>query len=137
MIQKSIVEVLKDENLTKFQLWFHVLMMMVLFSFPIRSWAQSDTLEFACDTTVFGHHYTRCITDSSGHPIEFGNRKKNGLRDGWWCELRGDGTDRAQGEYKNDARVGSWWASRHEIWEYNRRGEIVSKGKACRDCPTF
>ncbi|MBK7381985.1 MAG: hypothetical protein IPI81_01420 [Flavobacteriales bacterium] len=114
-----------------------IILISVLIAATMNANAQSDTTEFACDTTVFGHHYTLCITDQTGHPVEFGNRNDEGQRHGSWCELRGDGTDRAQGEYKNDKRIGTWWASRHEIWKYNRKGEIISKGKACRDCPTF
>ncbi|MEO8066174.1 MAG: hypothetical protein ABI599_00635 [Flavobacteriales bacterium] len=101
------------------------------------AFGQPDMLESSCDTTVFGQHYTRCIKDAEGRYIEFGNRNEKGQRHGWWCELRGDATEHADGEYRNDRRIGNWWMGRHEIWKYNRKGEIISKGKACRACPIF
>jgi len=107
--------------------------MMLLMAVP--SFAQPDTIETACDTTVSGQHYTRCITDAKHRPISFGNRNDAGMRHGWWCELRKNGKLKKQTEYIEDHPVREQ-SRRGELWRYDDKGNIISKGKADRRAKT-
>ncbi|MFN6117969.1 MAG: hypothetical protein ACK46G_00825 [Flavobacteriales bacterium] len=98
---------------------------------------QTDTLEFACDTTFDRLHYTRCLYTSEHQLIALGNRDKKGRKDGRWCYFTGDIKDRDDGPYKKDVKVGTWWVTDRAFVVYNKRGEIISKGFGCRSCPPF
>jgi hypothetical protein len=93
--------------------------------------------ESACDTTVFDHHYTLCIKNRTGRYIAFGNKNEKGERHGWWCELNGDGAERNEGQYANGIPVDEWWIGCCDIWRYDEKGNILSKGRASRSNKTF
>lgn len=97
----------------------------------VLAFGQSAALESACDTTVFGHHYSRCIKDVEARYVEFGNRNDQGQRHGLWCELKGDSASSKIIEYHHDLRVREEW-HRGCLWRIDEQGTILSKGKADR-----
>src|SRR5690606_19014359 len=106
------------------------LLLGILFC-PVLGFGQSDRIEVACDTVVFGHRYTRCITNGNGHFVEFGNRDAEQQRHGLWCEVRGDSASSTVTEYHHGSRVRERWR-RGCLWRYDENGDIISKGKADR-----
>ena len=98
---------------------------------------QSDTLESACDTTVFGHHYTIKRLAPDGRVVAFGNRDAKARMHGYWCFLHEDAKDRHQGRYKRERRTGHWWLGVHLYVTYDGKGQIKRMEKACLGCPIF
>ena len=129
MNQKVDIDASKNEDLRKCRSALHLLLITVMFLFPVQSWAQTDTLEVACDTMVFGKQYERCITDAELRQISFGNRNNVGERHGWWCELRKNGKLKNQTEYIDGHPVRRRWVG-GDLWRYDDKGNIISKGKA-------
>lgn len=97
--------------------------------------AQSDTREFAMDTTISERHYTLAVANDMGQLIAFGNRDKAGERHGWWHEYAPDSTLVLLSEYHHGSMVHTHWGN-GEVWRYDKKGRIISKGKADRRAKT-
>jgi hypothetical protein len=108
-------------------------------SLLVSAWVigQSDTLEIACDTAVFGHQYTVERIAPDGGIIAFGNRDTKGRMHGYWCFLHEDEKQRHWGRYKRDRRTGHWWFGVHLYVTYDGKGQIKRMEMACLGCPIF
>lgn len=98
--------------------------------------AQVETLEYACDTTIQAKHYTRCITNSKGRYVAFGNRNEQLQRHGWWYELSIKGRASKVTEYHNGLKIHERWR-RGCLWRIDENGTVISKGKADRRARTL
>ena len=136
MSKKIDIKASKNEDVSKDPVGLYFLLTTVFIAFTMQSRAQTNSLEVACDTTVFGLHYTRCVTNTEHHMISFGNLNEVGQRHGWWCELRKNGKKKKQTEYIEGHPVRERWVH-GDLWRYDDKGNIISKGKGCGGCPVF
>ena len=126
MPEKIDIEASKNEDLNKLRSGLYLLLITAMMSFSMQSWAQTDTLETACDTTVLGHHYTLRHSNSADGLITFGNRNKRGQKQGWWCVYYFPGCLVEVGKYRRNIRIGTWRGlSGHIV--YDRKGSIISR----------
>ena len=98
--------------------------------------AQSDTREFPVDTTITERHYTLAVANGVGQLIAFGNRDKAGEGHGWWYEYAPDSTLVLLSEYHHGSMVHTQWG-KGEVVRYDKKGNIISKGKAQRKSHPF
>lgn len=103
-----------------------------LLLYPALCLAQSETIEVACDTVVFGYHYKAKQITKDGHIVAFGSHDARGRKTGFWCHLRDEDMFRMEGQYRKNVRVGTWWMNNREFFTYNRRGKIIRKGSGMR-----
>ena len=98
--------------------------------------AQSDTREFPVDTTISERHYALAVANGAGRLIAFGNRDKSGERHGWWYEYAPVSSLVLLSEYHHGSMIHTH-CGKGEVVRYDKKGNIISKGKAQRKSHPF
>ena len=116
-----------------------------------------------CDTVVQGVCYNRCLYAHEGGVKAMAHVDRKGRLDGGWVEYGTGDTipTNVFGQYRHGKKdgewiyrgssgnflrseffdkgvaCGKWWVAPGEFIVLDRRGEVISKGSGCRDCPPF
>jgi hypothetical protein len=116
-----------------------------------------------CDTIIESVHYNRCLympevgvsalasVDRKGRLhggwVEYGigdsaatnvfGQYHRGKKDGEWIFRSISGEFLRSEFYDKGVPCGKWWVAPGEFIILDRRGDVISKGSGCRDCPPF